>query len=435
MVHVIDNERVPINSRDIQMQQPPSPTNSENDPLLDHDNHGDVNRRLLRRKSWSSNQYLLGVVGRLLTLITILSLLIGFTIRLRYADTPSEYDDSKLTFDFTVNSSSFRDLQLWDEDFDYNLKVEMHSHSTASDGSMTPTQLVSWASAYGFDAIALTDHNTISGHKEAIEAGRRVNITVIPGMEYSCCRIHMNLLNVTNITSLVPNSPWPSDKELQRVIYETHERGGYVVVNHLPWSLNTEYGYQLPTLRDHPSVHELLDWGVDAIESVHEGQIDLQTLRLMRQKGMPVVAANDIHNPSQPPYSYTIFRSVSNSADDILRAIFDKLKKQSSSILLAPTGPRERAYPVRKAGFVFDAYVPLTSFDFGWLYSERRGMYSFMGTFCHPRQFEFHTARAVFFVIWIALAFITFEGVRLLLIAAGTSLWRYTLERRDFYAN
>ena len=142
-----------------------------------------------------------------------------------------------------------------------------------------------------------------------------------------------------------------------------------------------------------------------------------------------------IHNPSQPPYSFTILQSPFNSADDILKAIFNKNNKKSSSFLLAPTGPRERAYPVKSSGYAFDAYVPLTSFNFGWLYSERRGMYSFTGTFCHPRQFEFHTARAVFFVLWIALAFVGFEIIRLALVVLGTSLMKGVSNRWRFFSN
>jgi 3',5'-nucleoside bisphosphate phosphatase len=63
--------------------------------------------------------------------------------------------------------------------------IDLHTHSTASDGSMSPGELVRHAKAKGLSAIALTDHDTIVGVDEAIEAGKKIGIEVIPGVEIS----------------------------------------------------------------------------------------------------------------------------------------------------------------------------------------------------------------------------------------------------------
>ena len=63
--------------------------------------------------------------------------------------------------------------------------VDLHAHSTASDGSKTPAAVVAAAHAAGVAAIALTDHDTMSGVAEAMEAGRAIGIRVVPGVELS----------------------------------------------------------------------------------------------------------------------------------------------------------------------------------------------------------------------------------------------------------
>jgi len=63
--------------------------------------------------------------------------------------------------------------------------IDLHTHSNCSDGSMSPRELVKHASERGLKAIALTDHDTISGIDEAIDAGREYGVEVVPGIEFS----------------------------------------------------------------------------------------------------------------------------------------------------------------------------------------------------------------------------------------------------------
>ena len=62
-------------------------------------------------------------------------------------------------------------------------KVDLHCHSTASDGTLTPSGLVELASEKGISYLALTDHDTVSGLKEAISKGKEIGVNVIPGIE------------------------------------------------------------------------------------------------------------------------------------------------------------------------------------------------------------------------------------------------------------
>ncbi|USR90684.1 PHP domain-containing protein [Phormidium yuhuli AB48] len=63
--------------------------------------------------------------------------------------------------------------------------LELHCHSQYSDGTLTPTQLIERAVGAGVKALALTDHDTMSGCAEAAEAARRYNLTLVPGVELS----------------------------------------------------------------------------------------------------------------------------------------------------------------------------------------------------------------------------------------------------------
>ena len=63
--------------------------------------------------------------------------------------------------------------------------IDLHVHTTASDGTFTPSDVVRLASEAGLSAIAVTDHDTVLGYPEAAAAGTQYGIEVIPGIEIS----------------------------------------------------------------------------------------------------------------------------------------------------------------------------------------------------------------------------------------------------------
>jgi hypothetical protein len=64
--------------------------------------------------------------------------------------------------------------------------VDLHLHSTASDGASTPAQVVERAAERGVRTIALCDHDTIDGVRPAQAAGAELGVTVLPGVELTC---------------------------------------------------------------------------------------------------------------------------------------------------------------------------------------------------------------------------------------------------------
>ncbi|MFD7298119.1 PHP domain-containing protein [Streptomyces sp. NPDC059897] len=65
------------------------------------------------------------------------------------------------------------------------MRIDLHTHSTASDGTDSPAELVRNAAASGLDVVALTDHDTTRGHAEAIAAASE-GLTLVTGAELSC---------------------------------------------------------------------------------------------------------------------------------------------------------------------------------------------------------------------------------------------------------
>ena len=68
------------------------------------------------------------------------------------------------------------------------MQIDLHAHSTASDGTQTPEGVMESAARAGLDVVALTDHDTVLGWEEAADAAERAGIGLVRGIEISCRR-------------------------------------------------------------------------------------------------------------------------------------------------------------------------------------------------------------------------------------------------------
>ncbi len=66
------------------------------------------------------------------------------------------------------------------------MRIDLHTHSEVSDGTQPPAELVAAAAEAGLDVVALTDHDTTAGWADAMAAGERLGVQVVPGTEVSC---------------------------------------------------------------------------------------------------------------------------------------------------------------------------------------------------------------------------------------------------------
>jgi predicted metal-dependent phosphoesterase TrpH len=103
--------------------------------------------------------------------------------------------------------------------------VDLHAHSTASDGSRSPTAVVSAAKAAGLAAIALTDHDTMDGVAEAVAAADQVGIRVVPGVELSATQDDREI----HLLGLHIQRPAAIDASLRAFRERRHERAIQIV--------------------------------------------------------------------------------------------------------------------------------------------------------------------------------------------------------------
>jgi hypothetical protein len=65
-------------------------------------------------------------------------------------------------------------------------EVDLHAHTVFSDGLFTPEELVAEADRLKLTAVAITDHDAVGGVDRALDAGRKLQLEVVPGVEMSC---------------------------------------------------------------------------------------------------------------------------------------------------------------------------------------------------------------------------------------------------------
>lgn len=71
--------------------------------------------------------------------------------------------------------------------------IDLHSHTTASDGKLAPIELINRAISCGIKVLAITDHDTLNGYREAQAYAKQAGIILISGIEVSCLYGGMNI--------------------------------------------------------------------------------------------------------------------------------------------------------------------------------------------------------------------------------------------------
>jgi predicted metal-dependent phosphoesterase TrpH len=95
------------------------------------------------------------------------------------------------------------------------VRIDLHTHSRASDGTQSPAELVRAAAAAGLDVVALTDHDTAAGWAEAADAARRAGVSLVPGMELSSRHAGRGV----HLLAYLPDPSYPPlVEELERIL-------------------------------------------------------------------------------------------------------------------------------------------------------------------------------------------------------------------------
>ncbi|GAB4324051.1 MAG: hypothetical protein Kow0069_29430 [Promethearchaeota archaeon] len=222
--------------------------------------------------------------------------------------------------------------------------LDVHAHTTHSDGKLGVEELVRYHRAVGFNACAVTDHNTLAGLAEAREAAERWagRFVLLPGVEWTTSRVHLCLLGVTDEELCRDVPQRPTDGEIEAIVRATHERGGVVVACHFPWST----GGPKPRMPDHPTLRQLHEWGVDLVEVANWDDdvalVDRDALTYLEgldEGELGPCVGTDVHRPEEAvPCGWTLVSVREFTAEGVLEA----LRARKTSVHLVPV---PLAYP------------------------------------------------------------------------------------------
>ncbi|MHA1213562.1 MAG: hypothetical protein ACTSSH_14025, partial [Candidatus Heimdallarchaeota archaeon] len=205
----------------------------------------------------------------------------------------------------------------WQYDLDYNeteynIVFDHHSHTIHSDGVLTLEENILWHIAHGFNAMAVSDHDTLGDTDNlAFLADKyKSQIVVFQGLEWTTNRIHLNFIGISDY---IPDQNNPTDEEIQIAIDAAHAQGGIVVVNHIPWSL--------PRMPDHPTRAQLLAWDVDYIELVNEDVYDYDSDSWCNDTGgFGEITGTDMHYPMDVS-GWTLLKADNFTAAGIMKEL------------------------------------------------------------------------------------------------------------------
>ncbi|MGQ1946739.1 PHP domain-containing protein [Geofilum sp. OHC36d9] len=189
--------------------------------------------------------------------------------------------------------------------------IDLHIHTTASDGSFTPTELIDYAVKKKLSAIAITDHDTMSGIQEAQSYIRNNNLALefIPGMEVSTnfpaspYGIHIlayfidkNEEKLKNILKSVRNEIQRNSLSSPEAIKIINKYGGLAVLAH-----PKDYFLNLNELDD--LLGQLTRVGLKGIECIYPTHSEAETKsfkKLASQHELLITGGTDFHGTRKP---------------------------------------------------------------------------------------------------------------------------------------
>ncbi len=248
--------------------------------------------------------------------------------------------------------------------------ANFHTHTTQSNGFLTPEQAVLWHLRRGYKIVAITDSNTVKGGEIAKKFVERANLhpalrtlnpfplTVLVGEEFRG-KTHLVMLNIRRDIS-------PRDFGVSSAIREAKRQGGVVIAAH-PWS-------------GRHSIYELLEWGVDGFEIVNGVVLGDEKLRaLCRKHGLAVLGSLDFRSGCVPETA-TVLPVWANTPEKVAEA----LRKGICAVIYFPNQVSEGKFdPLRswldKLGELWQTGgtanllgIAFWAFVASWLWKRRR---------------------------------------------------------------
>lgn len=190
-------------------------------------------------------------------------------------------------------------------------KIDLHIHTTASDGTYTPTELVDYAIKKGLSAIAITDHDTMQGIQNAIDyiTTKNYPLEIIPGMEISAYDykekygvhllayfVNKNSDQVKDILKNLEIDLKKSSSSPKEVISIVSKYGGIVSLAH-----PQEYGLSMNSLDK--LVSELASYGLSGVEgyyTTHSENYINDIKNIISKYNLIITGGTDFHGQRKP---------------------------------------------------------------------------------------------------------------------------------------
>lgn len=183
------------------------------------------------------------------------------------------------------------------------MRADLHIHTVYSgDAEQTPAQVLEKAIALGLGAVAIADHNSLSGSNEASDLAE--GVIILPAMEVTSSAGHILAYNISH----------PIERGLspQRTIEAIRDAGGIAVVPH-PYRIWSGLGEGV--VRDND---------FDAIEAVNGRSLrgaNSRASRLAQELNLPITGGSDAHSLDEVGRVCTLFPDGCETADDLVESI------------------------------------------------------------------------------------------------------------------
>jgi predicted metal-dependent phosphoesterase TrpH len=193
------------------------------------------------------------------------------------------------------------------------MKIDLHTHTFYSiDGCSSPEDHVRRAAQRGLDGVAITDHNTTLGWKEANAAAKKYNIFVVQGEEV---KTKINGKVIGDIVALFIKHPI-EHREPEKVIKEIHDQGGLAILAH-PFHIFTPFKGDMNKFKDLADAIEVLNGRVPS------KRVDKKALAFAKKHNLAMVGSSDSHYWRDVADAYTYAPEAKN-LEDFKQAIINK---------------------------------------------------------------------------------------------------------------
>lgn len=181
-------------------------------------------------------------------------------------------------------------------------KFETHCHTTASDGRLSPAQVIEKLAEKGFDGVVITDHDTIKGLKEAKITAKEYGLIFIPGIEITtpCC----DILGIGIEKAIKGNA--------KEVIKAIHKLGGVAILAH-PCidALSDIFRKRIGLINEFD--------GIEVVNAHASLEANIQALKLAEEYKKVKTAGSDAHFEEDIGIVFT-----SSRYKDLVRAIKER---------------------------------------------------------------------------------------------------------------